>query len=234
VSTEALKAVAAQGSVEVFSLVRPVPSNNFVGVNIYLDEVGALKRLRLNKRASELGAKAGFNPAPTFYGDVFVGRITNKPILKNINFQLGIDTSPDAKWLQGAMMENLQYQTEMNSLTGKNNEVQPSNDGEDGVAKTENDGLYSWTQTDEEVEIVLPLTKNVVSKDVKVIFRPKVLKVKYCGKEVLDVDFFSRIDPDGCTWTLDKSGDDDDDGGVMKVIITCEKVDEVSWPRLTF
>mmetsp|Transcript_15647 Transcript_15647/g.21422 ORF Transcript_15647/g.21422 Transcript_15647/m.21422 type:complete len:361 (-) Transcript_15647:299-1381(-) len=237
ISQETLKSVAAQGSVETFALVHPVPSNKFVGVNVYLDEVGALKRLPLNKRASDLSVGAGFTPPPKFYGDVFLGRVSNKPVLKNISFHLGADTSPDAKWLKSAMMENLEYQTEMNAITGKKNELQPSNVGEDGIAK--NEGFYSWTQTDEEVEVVVPVKSNddgsdggggVSSKNVKVTFRPKTLKVCFGGKDILSLDFFARVDPDGCTWTLDKSGN----GDGAKVVITCEKSDEVSWPRLTF
>ena len=38
VSDAALQQVAAQANVECFSLVRPIPSNNYTGINIYLDE----------------------------------------------------------------------------------------------------------------------------------------------------------------------------------------------------
>jgi hypothetical protein len=75
VSQDALTAVAEQGQVESFCLVQPMPSNKFTSVNIYLDEVGLLKRLPLNKRAGEIALKAGFNPAPKFYGDVYIGRL---------------------------------------------------------------------------------------------------------------------------------------------------------------
>lgn len=34
-----------------------------------------LKRLPLNKRASDYALRAGFNPPPQFYGDVFMGRV---------------------------------------------------------------------------------------------------------------------------------------------------------------
>ena len=75
-STEALARVADEGQVEVFSLVRPVPSNKFTSINIYLDEIGMLKRLPLNRRAGTLAKQAGFDPEPLFYGDVFVGRMS--------------------------------------------------------------------------------------------------------------------------------------------------------------
>lgn len=75
VSEETLQKVAEQGQVETFPLVHATESNAFNAVNIYLDEVGLLKRLPLNKRAADLAAKAGFNPPPQFYGDVFLGRV---------------------------------------------------------------------------------------------------------------------------------------------------------------
>jgi len=75
VSVEALRQVTEQGQVETFALVRPTESNKYTSVNIYLDEVGMLRRLPLNKRAADMASKAGFNPAPSFYGDIFIGRI---------------------------------------------------------------------------------------------------------------------------------------------------------------
>jgi len=236
VSEKSLKDVAKEGNVESFCLVQPVPSNKFVGINIYLDEVGLLKRLNLNKRAGEFALKAGFNPAPMFYGDVFIGRVTNKPVLKNINFKLGTDTSSNAKWLQTAVMGNLEHRTEMNNISGRPDQVQPSVDGEDGVAKTELGGLYEWTQTDDELEIVVPLgsTKDgeaLTSKEVKigglkVKYLPRKLLVSFKGKELLSLDFYANIDPDGCMWTLDANGKG------MSVVITCEKSDPISWPRI--
>lgn len=76
VSEDAMQAVADEGQVESFTLVYPTSSNKFTGVNIYLDEIGMLKRLPLNKRAGNFALRAGFNPAPMFYGDIFMGRLT--------------------------------------------------------------------------------------------------------------------------------------------------------------
>ena len=75
ISEEALASVAEQGQVEAFCLVQPTESNHYTSINIYLDEVGMLKRLPLNKRAADFALQAGFNPPPKFYGDVFLGRI---------------------------------------------------------------------------------------------------------------------------------------------------------------
>jgi hypothetical protein len=38
VSDSTLQQIASEANVETFSLVHPIPSNNFTGINIYLDE----------------------------------------------------------------------------------------------------------------------------------------------------------------------------------------------------
>ena len=76
ISDATMRKLAEEGQVETFCLVKPVSSNKYTSVNIYLDEVGMLKRLPLNSRASEFAAMAGYNPPPTFYGDVFIGRVS--------------------------------------------------------------------------------------------------------------------------------------------------------------
>eukprot|EP00978_Attheya_sp_CCMP212_P020237 scaffold57656_cov61-Attheya_sp.AAC.3 len=218
VSQDALKAVAEQGQVESFCLVQPMPPNKFTSVNIYLDEVGLLKRLPLNKRAGDMALKAGFNPAPKFYGDVFIGRLKSQPVLTNVDFKLGVDTSSDAEWLQRATMQNLEYQTAINSISGKTDQVQPSADGEDGVAKAEEGGLYSWTQTDEEIELIVPLGSSADGNDNTLTSKD----VKAGGLKL-----YASVDPDGCTWTLDTGKKQ------TSLNISCEKIDAVSWPRIT-
>lgn len=232
VSEKSLMEVSSQGQVESFCLVQPVPSNKFSSVNIYLDEVGMLKRLPLNKRAGAFALKAGYNPAPMFYGDIFIGRLLTKPVMKNVDFKLGLDTSPDAKWLKTAVMDNLEHRTAMNSISGKPDQVQPSADGEDGVAKAEHDG-YEWIQTDDEVEITLPLGSSITSKDVKVgglkvRYYPHKLNVLFREKDILSLNFFANVDPDGCMWTLDSTS-----GKGVSVVITCEKSDPNVWPRIS-
>lgn len=233
VSEDALHKVAEQGLVEVFTLVHPAESNKYTSVNIYLDEVGMLKRLPLNKRASELASKAGFNPPPTFYGDVFLGRVKSKPTLHNIDFSKD-DIVSNTEWLRNATMENLEYQAAMNKITGTT-ELQRSADGENGVSKEEVG--YSWTQTDEEVEIIVPLHSkdgsvltlaDAKAGNLKVKFLTKKLRIQFCGEELLSLDFFASIDPDGSTWTLDSGTEN------VMLIVTCEKASAVSWPRISF
>ena len=225
VSPETLQKVAQQGHVETFALVHPTPSNQFTGVNIYLDEIGMLKRLPLNARATALAAQAGYNPPPQFYGNVFLGKTQTQPTLRNMSLTVA-DTAPGAPWLQRAVMENLEYQTQMNRISGKTGETQAGVDGQDGVAKTEQG--YEWTQTEEEMEVTMSLPKGIVaSKDVKVKFLPQTLKVLCALKEVLALRLFERVDPDGCTWTMESDG-----GDGKKLVLTLEKVEQAMWPRI--
>lgn len=229
VSAETLKEVAKQGNVETFTLVHTIPSNNFLGVNIYLDEVGMLKRLPLNHRATAYAKQAGFNPPPHFYGTVFLGRVhkQNAVVARNLSLRLGPDTAMDAEWLQRAAMENLDYQIEMNRLTGRSNSTQPPPVAGDGTAQAEEG--YSWTQTEMELELVvpLPIATNVKSKDVQVKFKSQSIQVSYQGQSLVSLELFERVDLDGCTWTIEKKGDEP-----SKLVITMEKLETAFWPRI--
>jgi len=227
-SAETMNAVAAQGSVETFPLVHPADTNQMTGVYIYLDECGLLKKLPTNRRASQLAEACGYNPAPNFYGDVFVGRVKTQPKLDNIDFVAGVDTDPSsATWIQRAVSENLAWQQEMNKVTGKTGQTQLGQAGTDGAVAIED--YFTWTQDDDELEIIVPdlagapgrrLNKNVV----KVNFKPRSIKIVYDGTEKLSFDLYNAIDVDGCTWTIDRD----------KLVITCEKSESGGqmWPRV--
>lgn len=222
VSDQALQQVAAQASVEVFTLVHPSPANNFTAVHLYLDEVGLLKRKPLNARASDLARRCGFEPPPQFYGDVYLGRLRQH---RNLSFFLR-DTYPDAEWMQTATMNNLQHQLERNKLTGQSNARQPSVPGSDGHA-AHGDG-YSWTQTEQELEVHVRLPLDALARELQVQFRPQSLKVLRQGHgEVISLPaLFEKVDVDGCTWTLESSSD------FRKLIITMDKMEEALWPRI--
>jgi HSP20 family molecular chaperone IbpA len=86
---------------------------------------------------------------------------------------------------------------------------------------------YSWTQTDEELEVTLKLPDiNVGSKEVEVKFRPRHLYISYRNELLVDLELFEAIDADGSTWTLDKSGD------ATKIVLTMEKVEQALWARI--
>ncbi|GAX17889.1 hypothetical protein FisN_18Hh094 [Fistulifera solaris] len=225
VSHESLQKVAAQASVEVFPLVYPSPSNTFTGINIYLDEVGMLKRLRLNTRASKYAELAGFNPPPQFYGDVYLGRVQKLGgRITNQSFVEGIDTTYDAPWLKTAVTENLEHQMEMNRITGRTDATQPSVAGSDGKSKVEEG--FSWTQTEEELEVTVSMPEDGSGKDLQIKFRPQALEVRFRQEPLVLLKLFENIDVDSGTWTIDKSATP------VKVIISMEKMEQALWPRI--
>ena len=63
-------------------------------------------------------------------------------------------------------------------------------------------------------------------KSIKVGFLPHSVKVHKGGVLSLELSLFAHIDPDGCTWTLEKAGD------ATNLVITLEKCEPVSWPRI--
>ncbi|KAL3910791.1 MAG: hypothetical protein SGARI_001954 [Bacillariaceae sp.] len=241
VSEETLKKVAKQGHVETFSLVHPTPGNKFTAVNMYLDEVGQMKRLPLNSRASDLAKTAGYNPPPIFYGDIRVAG--GKPTYLDLTAQdCNCSNLPNAAapWLQQAATDNLEHQMQFNQITGKQQgETQPTVAGSDGVAKAEEG--YSWTQSEEEIELTVPLPSssmdNITSKDIVVVFKARKVQVslKKGGGDssssskdpLVSIDIFERVDVDGCTWTIDKGKT-----GNSCLVVTLEKADEALWPRL--
>jgi hypothetical protein len=225
ISAASMNSVAAQGSVETFCLVHPADTNHYTGVYIYLDELGLLKKLPVNDRATAIAAACGYNPPPIFYGDVFLGRVTTVPKMTNLNFISGVDTDRGAAWMRRAVSENLAWQQAANQVSGTVGASQPAHKGTDGnVAQEAN---FSWTQEDDDVEVTVPLDLDgapaVNKKLLKVIFKPKKVQVQYDKKEIATIMLYSAIDVDGCTWTVDKES----------VIITVEKADPGrAWPRI--
>jgi hypothetical protein len=218
-SVAAVNSVAAQGSVETFPLVHPEDTNQYTGVYIYLDEIGLLKKLAPNSRASAIAACCGYEATTKFYGDIFIGRVRTQPTLKNVDFVPGVDTDGGAEWMRRAVSENLAWQQTANEISRRKG-VAPM--GTDGNAAKETN--FSWTQDDDEVEISVPFDSPVDKNSIKVVFRNKSVLVRYNNEEYVVIDLYGSIDMDGCAWTVDKN----------ILVVTVEKADAgVAWPRIS-
>ena len=181
----------------------------------------------LNLRRVDVSALTPQNLSCTVvYGDVFVGRVKSRPAMRNvdINTEDIVDTSRE--WLVKAPSENIAWQQEVNKVTGRQGDLQPNHAGTEGVS-VDAEG-YSWTQTDEEIEMTVSLSEVIPNgealnkKLIKVAFLANKVTVKYNSGVVVDVGLYSRLDVDGCTWTLDGEN----------LIVTGEKLSEEIWPRL--
>jgi hypothetical protein len=224
ISAASLNAVAAKGSVETFPLVRPASTNSYQGVYIYMDELGMLKKLPPNQRATAMAEQCGYHsPSPKFYGDVFVGRVQTKPTLQNVHFKLHVDTDRGAEWMQRAPHENRAWHE-----TAK--EIQKDKKKQSNEESIGGEASMDWEQNDEELEIRIPFPNvDAIDKSkVNVNFYPKAIKIQYDGVDFLSIDpLFSNIDSrdGGCTWTIEKPN---------TLVVTVEILDPtVAWPQLT-
>ncbi len=102
-------------------------------------------------------------------------------------------------------LQNFQNQQQGN----KAKTATPAAIANEAAAKDDNDDgkNYSWTQTDDEVELKFVVPKETKSKNVKVKFGNRSVKVSLmgipCEQEVLcDGETWDQIDVDGSTFTL--------------------------------
>ena len=236
VSASALQSVSAAGSVESFPLVRPSAANGHQGVFMYLDEVGALKKLGRNSRANALAQSCGFSGVD-FFGDLYIGRVAgpgmrSDPALQSPNrdFQLSeLDSSAD--WVRGAATENMATARSMEAM-GSAMGATTINMGE-GIGRQEDDGTkgYSWEQTEDDIEIEVPVPEGTRAKGLKVSITPRKVTAVLVGggtpgggacKLPLTLELFEPIRPDESTWTVDGN----------QLLLTLEKAEEGQWPML--
>lgn len=234
ISSEAIARETAGGSTETFALVRPSEANGWRGVYLYLDEVGMLKGLPINRRAGRLAQECGFDGV-NFHGDMFIGRVQTKPEpMRSVDFPLS-DLDSSAQWMRMATMENVEYSEglkELEAAMGKNGGLEKINMTGDAcnVASTGN-GMpsgkgvnYRWSQTEDEVEVSVDVAPGTVSKSVRVLFKPSQFIVKVNDEVVCDLSgLHAPIRPDECTWTM----------GADEVCVSLAKRDdERSWRAL--
>ena len=231
-----LNRVAAEGSVETFALVRPsettVPAH--AGTYFYYDEMGALKGLPANKRAAALAKSCGLDVESPFPGDVFVGRVRIAPSpMCNIDFRLS-DLDSGSPWLRCAPAENAQYKIAMRKYEAAVKEKSVAGGSQpsvDGALADADDGETQWTQTVEDLEVIVKLPEGTGRKDVLVDYpTTKMLRVRLKGiasaNPLAELALFDAIRPDECTWTFscESSG--------PRVHVTMEKQQPVTWSAL--
>ena len=191
-------------------------------MNLYLDEVGALKKLPANKRASGLASVCGFGAGVPFYGDMFVGRVRrSEGRLWNVDFGLE-DTRPESSWVRAAPAQNSAQQQQEAPLRG------PSVSAEELTnVSGEGDG-YSWEQQGEEVVVTVPVPAGTRGKDCKVTINKRMVIVDLAatapaGFKKLQLVLYAAVAASEGVWCFD--GD--------SILVTLIKVDvDETWPTL--
>eukprot|EP00667_Euglena_gracilis_P021185 EG_transcript_23119 len=201
---KALQSATASGSVETFALVRPSHGNNMCGVYLYMDEVGALKNLPLNRRAVQLASTCGFDNC-AFHGDVYVGRVRKEPApAQNVDFHVH-DLDSSSEWLKRAAAENIEYNMEVNRLKAAMEEKGlKADDKAANLQGSDAQKGYSWSQSDDQVEVVVDLPADVGKGDIKVKFGTAAVAVTVRGEPRLTLALFDKVEADECTWTIAK------------------------------
>jgi HSP20 family molecular chaperone IbpA len=188
-----------QGSVEAFPLSHASEPNNYHNINLYLDEVGQLKHLPRNERAVQLAATCGFENVP-LVGDMFIGRLKRYRGIQHLDFTIK-DMSSDAAWLKRVKEENFQHGLRTNRVA-----MEGDLKHEEGKVHHEMDKGYSWSETEESLEVVLRLPEGVSHKMIKVDFHSRRVTVRNKNEAsgsqlLLDLQLYKSINADDSTWT---------------------------------
>ena len=80
-----------------------------------------------------------------------------------------------------------------------------------------------WTQSLKEVSVSIVIDKDINKKDIKIDLGINKMKVVIKGEELLNGEYFEKIVPDGCTWTLARQKDD------CMIEIILEKQNQQQW-----
>jgi len=216
VSLSAMRSVMAKGGAESFRLAVPTDGNGREGVYAYLDEASALKSLPRNDRATALAHRCGFPGSCVLSGDIYIGRQKWRgTLLDNVDFNLP-ELEVGSLWQHRAVTENLEFQR---SIMPEEHAAAQAIGLPDTEVSGEEDG-YSWKDTGDEVEVLIPIAKGVSKKDVKVEFKKREIRV--VKPVALSLKLSQDIVLDGCFFTLS-------DG---QIVASLEKASPSPWKRL--
>lgn len=225
ISAEALNGATACGSCEIFPLQRPSEANGHRGINVYLDEVGVLKNLPINKRATALANTCGHSCS--LHGQIYIGRTQGGTASQSVNVDFSVnELDSSAAWVQTARLESIQQSQQAQAfhkqMDASNLKQVNIGEGPDGDDDADGSKGYSWRQTDEDVEFSLDLPEGMTAKRLEVQILPKMVKVmaKDSGALMKELKVFAPIRPDDSTWTVSS--------GLLQ--ISLEKVSAGKWP----
>jgi hypothetical protein len=229
-------------SAEIIALTVPTDLNHYEAVSLYGDDHARNLGLPFNTRATSVMLACGHTfPATSentdgkpsgIYGDVFIGRCVDdevRDIWERVDFTASEVEGcvEDKEWCRIARRKGGGggYNSKpAASLSGMmNNMLSGSNIHE------KSEGLYSWTQTDDEVELKFSLPSGTKAKYVKVKFSSKALKITATGQTLCDDDLFGGVKVDDCTYTV--QDDADSSKGPELCVILTKKIEE-QWSRV--
>jgi len=229
----ALARPAASGTVETFALVRPsketLPLPN-CGTYLHLDELGVMKALPVNRRASEIARACGLEVESPFHGDVYIGRVNIGTSPVRVEDLRASELNSGSEFMLNAPSENYKSQQAMAEYEKAAKEKQVGAKTPEEQAHIEAARGWRWAQTAEEVEVEVTVPDGTAAKEVAVKFGNQSLMVSLKSapaSPLVDFRLFAPIRTDECTWTVGKGG-----SGARAVQVTMEKMQPVTWDAL--
>ena len=225
-----------QPTCDIQALTIPTPANQHLSVSLYHAQNGKATGFPLNRRATDLVVACGHQPPEGgIYGDAFVGRAHDDEsgvddTWERVDFPAE-DASPSAAWCKMARSPGGgggSGAASASSLSGLVQQQMKIGDSKSGpvVADLTGDATSSqfygssgsppveeawgkWLQSDEEVELRIPVAASVKARDCKIVFHVQSLSVTILGEKKLHGTLFAPVDVDDCTYTFE-GGDSDD------------------------
>ena len=222
---------------------------------MYTADDARTQNLSYNRRATELllacghsvsndsshagGTTAGPAPPGGICGDAFVGRCHDdeaRDIWERVDFSVE-DADPKAEWCDvarkpgGGGGAGSGAGGGARSLSGLMNQnaamagIGAAGDGGNGFREGKGNG-YTWSQTDEEVELRFPVASGTKAKYVKVNFGRTSLKVTVAGQTLLCGELGGAVEVDDSTFTIE----DANDGSGKELCVTLGKKERYTWP----
>ena len=212
-SADTIQQQAAGGVCEAYPLAQANESNSWMAVRLYIDEIGALRGRPRNSRAEALAAAAGLHGL-SIHGDAYIGRCEARPheCESNVDFKLQ-ELAHDSDWVKAARSAHIAA-------------AEAAGHGSEEHLSSGDHGLYSWSQTEEEVDIIIrgaPEGKGA-SRRVRVDYGSgSKIVVSFDSTEHVSIGpLFDKVTPDECNWTLE--------GG--ELILTLAKAQTRAWATL--
>lgn len=221
---------AKLGVCEAWPLAAGSAKNGWETVKLYIDEVGALRKLPRNPRAEALAEAVG--QAVSIYGDAYVGRcrLHGKYREREENVDFGAaELASNAAWVlrergQRASRPDIEDLEAQKAQAAQSKAEPPMASGADEL------GRYTWTQTAEDLEVRV---RSVVPDGPRSAAK-KAIQVSYGGGQSLTIDvkgatllriktLASRVSNDDCSWTID--GRD--------LVLSMEKLEHRPWMDLS-
>lgn len=247
--TSTVKSISS--SVEIVSLLLPVPDFNFISISMYCDQVGKSKNLPINTRATSIATLC--HHKDPIHGDVFFGKAhddESKPWIR-LDFTLA-DLSSDADWVKVAQVKNVgkkgAYSTsgvlqsmmkQGNTQYIDSNQVEEVGNDSSSSDKVENDAL-SWNQTSDEVEVKVAIVGKLKASDLDIKIKSNRLQIRLKSGQTIPnsnqgkvsklfmeggAELFGRIDVEASTWQIEKSKDNEN----TTIVVTLSKDTSMRW-----